>query len=130
MQVNWKNLINWIYENGILLLIAFLQIIPPILRLFPCLKDNEWVGVSINCLIVILVIIIREVRRRKLSNDTNLRFKNDEEDIHDLSGYTGDLSAATVTISGKVESFGTLLNSMYKEIQQLKRSCGYRRGRS
>ena len=128
-----STIIKWIkrcwHEYSILLLIAALQILPPLLRLIPCLKDNEWLIVVFNVLIIVLVIFFREIRRIKLSKESNEKIAQNAADIKKISGDTIDLSALTVTVAGEVESLGTLLNSMYKEIQQLKRQNGFRTGR-
>ena len=82
-----------------------------------------------NVLIIVLVIFFREIRRIKLSKESNEKIAQNAADIKKISGDTIDLSALTVTVAGEVESLGTLLNSMYKEIQQLKRQNGFRTGR-
>lgn len=126
-------IIKWIKkcwrEYSILLLIIALQILPPLLRLIPCLKDNEWLIVAFNVFIIVLVIVFREIRRIKLSKESNEKIVQNAANIQELSGKTMDLSALTVTVAGEVESLGPLLNSMYKEIQHLKGRNGFRTGR-
>ena len=114
-----KNFISRLWkEYSVLIIIAFLQVIPPVLGLFHCLDGHEWISSVVSIIVIILVIVIREIRSRKAANSI-------KKDIGSISAATVDISANTVYINERVEQLGPLLKRMEDRIYQLEHHKGY-----
>lgn len=122
---NLKQVMRFFQKYNILILIGILQIIPLIARMIPCLKERDWVSTLLNIIIICLVIIIRESRQKKLSEQTEKKISGNADNIRELSGATSDISANTITISGNVEDLVTWLRALEKRVRTLERQRGY-----
>ena len=111
----------------LLIIIALLQITPPILKLIDFFKEKDWLIAVINISIIIAVVIMREIRSRVSSKAMDDKINQTATGLAELSGSTLDISGYTVNIGSRVDSLSTLLNSYDKRISKLEHRKGFRR---